>query len=743
MVVAAAVFALVAEAAAAVESVKSAALQLELSTNPYSYKVTEVPSGRLILAHSGLAFTGRRLRVVSASAVTKTATSMRAKLQLAGSNDGAEISFTFTRPEVIQVVVNYGGGDAGQVFQEFLDHGEHYYGIWEYPFGGNIDNRGADRDFLGFEGLATVINANARVPFYITSNGYGVYVETVTKGHYTIAQDGKTSFWFEDSPLKYDLIYGRTYADIFQRYNAIAGGSVMPPTWAFDSIWWRDDHHEDLRGVNNAQEKVNEDADQLIRRRIPASAIWVDRPYGTGAMGWGNMDFDSSFPDPAKMIQDLKQRGYGLLLWIADRAFNKTAEEGMEKGYLFPPSSDPHAKGPAADIRKKEVYDWWKAKLGEYVKLGVKGWKLDRGEEGEMPESFMNEHAILFAKLAAESLQAVNKNDFFILSRNANDTSRKYTGIWNGDSLSSFEALAMSVKNAQRCGAINFPMWGSDTGGYVGSPNKELFARWLQFSAYSTVMEVLQGPKRTIWMDYDAELINIAREQVTAHHDLIPYTRSYLYRATQTGLPVMRSLIFAYPDDASLYDTWDEYLFGGELLVAPVLEAGATSREVYLPAGQWLDYNGKTTVYQGGTKITAQAPLARIPLFVREGAIIPRGDMWKGNNWWQPNWSPRLRIEVFPSSKAASRFDYYNGTVVQTITASANQAGIRVAFPNLGVAGTLEIYCQNVKGVTRNGVQLAAGPDGYTYDAATKRLTVRFTGVVSLVVQGATGIFGS
>jgi alpha-D-xyloside xylohydrolase len=739
----AAAFSLTPKVSAEVESLRSAALQLEVNTSPYSYRVLEAATGKVILAHSALAFGQKRLAAVSASAVTKTANTMRARLQLAGSSDGAEISFTFTRPEVVQVVVSSGGGEGREVLQEFLDQGEHYYGIWEYPFGGSIDNRGADRDFLGFEGLATVVNANARAPFYIASAGYGVYVETDKKGHYTIARDGKTSFWFEDSSLKYDIIYGRSYADIFQRYNSIAGGSVMPPTWAFDSIWWRDDHHADLRGVKSAQEKVIDDADQLIRRRIPASTIWIDRPYGTGTMGWGNMDFDSSFPDPAKMVQDLKQRGYGLMLWIADRAFNRLAAEGAERGYLFPPSPDPHANGPAADIRNKEACDWWKQKLGEYVKLGVKGWKLDRGEEGEMPESFMNEHAILFARLAAESLQAANKNDFFILSRNADDTSRKYTAIWNGDSHSSFEALAMSVKNAQRCGAINFPMWGSDTGGYIGAPNKELLARWLQFSAYSTVMEVLVGPKRTIWMDYDAELIDIAREQASAHHDLIPYTRSYVYRATQTGMPVMRSLIFAYPDDDGLYDAWDEYLFGGELLVAPVLEAGVTSRDVYLPAGQWLDYNDKTTLYQGGTKVTAQAPLAKIPLFVREGAIIPRGDIWKGNNWWQPNWTERLRIEVFPSSKVAGRFDYYTGTVVQPITVSAGRDGIRVAFPNLGVPGTLEVYCQNVKGVTRNGVQLTEGASGYSYDAATKKLTVRFTGVVNLTIQGATGIFGS
>jgi alpha-D-xyloside xylohydrolase len=518
---------------------------------------------------------------------------------------------------------------------------------------------------------------------------------------------------------------------------------VMPPDWALDSIWWRDDQHSDLRGAANAQEKVIDDAEQLIRRRIPASAIWIDRPYGTGTMGFGNTDFDDSFPDPAKMVKDLQSRGYNLLLWIANRNFNRMAEEGAARGFLFPPGAGRLANGPAADIRQPAAYEWWKQKLGEFVKLGVKGWKLDRGEEGEMPESFVNEHAVLFAKLASESLQAANKKDFLILSRNANDASRKYSGIWNGDTTSSFEGLSMSVKNALRCAAINFPLWGSDTGGYIGSPNKELFARWLQFSAYSPVMEVLLGPKRTLWMDYDDELVTIARQQAAAHHDLMPYTRSYLYRATQTGMPVMRPLIFAFPDDNTLYDAWDEYMFGGEILVAPVLAAGAASRQVYLPAGRWLDYNDKTTVHQGGASITAQTPLAAIPLYVREGAIVPRGDISRGNNWWRANWGPQLRIEVFPSSRVPSRFDYYNGAVLLPVTASTAAGGINVSFPDLGASGTLEVYCQGPKAVILNGVARTEGANGYAYDAKARKLTIRFMGQVRLTIQGATAVFGS
>jgi alpha-glucosidase (family GH31 glycosyl hydrolase) len=123
-------------------------------------------------------------------------------------------------------------------------------------------------------------------------------------------------------------------------------------------------------------------------------------------------------------------------------------------------------------------------------------------------------------------------------------------------------------------------MRGSDTGGYIRVPEKELFARWLEFSAYSSLMEALIGPKRTIWDDYDEELVEIARNQATAHHDLIPYTRSFLYHATQTGMPVMRALVFAYPTEEGLNELWDEYLLGSELLVAPATTAGSGRRNL-------------------------------------------------------------------------------------------------------------------------------------------------------------------
>jgi len=342
----------------------------------------------------------------------------------------------------------------------------------------------------------------------------------------------------------------------------------------------------------------------------------------------------------------------------------------------------------------------------------------------------------------AEGLSKVNGTDYFTFSRNANDTARKYTSIWNGDTHASFAGLEVSVKNALRCGVINFPMWGSDTGGYLGNPDKQLFARWLEFSAFSPMMEVLIGPKRTIWYDYDDELIDIARTYSALHHELIPYTRSYMYQATQTGMPIMRPLIFAYASDSNLSDRWDEYLYGNEILVAPVTRPEATTRSVYLPAGRWMNYNDKATLYEGPATVSAMAPLGTIPLFVREGAIIPRGDILKANNDWDRHWVPKLRIEVFPSNTFSTHFDYFTGGIVRKIILAPRSDGIEIKLDDLGMTGTFEVYCRNIQGVTRNRVTLREGVD-FSYDAQKHKLTVPFTGSATLTIRGASGLFGS
>ncbi len=744
--------------AAAATVLESSALRVEVTTSPYSFAVIEKATGQPLLRQSQTTFTVGSPRSAKTAVIgRKTSKTLDATLTFDGTADTARVRWSFVNPEIVRVELAGNQASPTNIKEEFLDQGEHNYGLWEYSYygtGGALDNRGADNQpLLGLSGPPVGSgDPSGRAPFYVTSGKYGVYADTVALGSATIAVKGRTSLAFDTPALTYNIIYGPSYAQVLARYNELAGGSLMPPLWAFDPIWWRDDHHADLaaNGVTNAQALVKKDADELQRLHLPASAIWLDRPYGSGGGGlggWGNFDFDpgpTGFPNPDAMIADLASRNMYLLGWIVNRTNNSMFTDPVFAPAIFSAANGTPGNfttNPALDLRKPNVFAHFRDQLRDrFVKRGMRGYKIDRGEQGEMPPALQNELAVLTAKAAYESTSEVFGADGFTFARNAYDRSRKYVAVWNGDSDGSLDGMSDSLKQLLRLGGIMYAMVGSDTGGYNSAPNAETFARWLAFSAHSPMMEILLGPNRTIWNNYTTGpngspvLVPIARIFAQEHHDLIPYTRSTVYAATQTGMPAMRMMPFAFPNDPAVADMFDEYMFGDALLVAPVLRANATSRSVYLPVGTWIDYNDKKTTYVGPTTITANAPIDVIPRYVKSGAIVPRGDILQSNNNWTPNWTPSLRIEFYPLAGVTSRFDYYTGKDLNTMTGSLTNNTINWKAGDVGMRGVLEVHnIDRYTSVRRNNQVLGTGD--FQYDPTTQVMTIPLSGATSVQIR--------
>jgi alpha-glucosidase (family GH31 glycosyl hydrolase) len=743
-------------AAQAATVLESAAVRIEVTAAPYSFAVFEKSTGQVLLRHAQTTFDDGTAHAATTAVIKKAAASLEATLTLAGSSETARVQWTFVNPAVVQVQLSH--AKAKSVTEAFVDQGERNYGLWEYSYygtGGALDNRGANNQpLLGLSGPPVGSgDPSGRAPFYLTSRKYGVYADTLAHGRATVAVEKRTSLTFDTGQLTYYVIYGPAPADVLAHYNRLAGGSLMPPLWAFDPIWWRDDHHADFaaNGVTNAQALVKKDADNLQRLQLPGSAIWLDRPFGSGGGGlggWGNFDFDpgpTGFPNPDEMAADLAKRNMYLIGWIANRANNT-----MLTDPVFAPGIFNAANGyegnftttPALDLRKPEVFAHFKNRLRDgYVKRGMRGFKIDRGEQGEMPASLQNEMSILTAKAAYDATSEVFGPEGFTFVRNAYDRARKYVGVWNGDSNANFAGMSDSLKQLLRLGPIMFSMVGSDTGGYGRNPSAEVFARWLALSAYSPMMEILLGPNRTLWYSYDTgpnanpQIVPIARKFTQEHHDLVPYIRSLVYNSTQTGMPAMRMMPLVFPDDPAVSDMFDEYMFGDALLIAPVLTAGATSRSVYLPRGMWIDYNDKKTRHSGPATITASAPLDVVPRFVKAGAIVPRGDLLQSNNNWTPGWAPALRIEFYPAEGVASRFEYFNGTAVVPMTGSRSAAGV-VSWQagDLGIKGVLEVHGIDRYTSVRRNTQTLASAD-FQYDAGTQVMTIPLSGATSVQIR--------
>jgi alpha-glucosidase (family GH31 glycosyl hydrolase) len=663
-------------------------------------------------------------------------------------------------PDVLEIQLTAIDPRAKSISVQFLHDAlakQRYYGVWETIHGmsDSLDNRGSRDEFAGTLIGVNVNFSSVRAPFYMTSLShgkegtihYGIYVKSTSPGRFYFAQKGFTGFSFDQAVLTYDIIYGPSYAEVLSRYNQLAGPSVMPPLWAFDSGWWRDDAHTGFHNspfgkVTNAQENVLDDADQLERLQIPAAWLWVDRPYGTGANGWGNFDFDSSFPNPLAMIYTLAEKGYNLLVWAANKTWNPSElwSEGVQHGYLYADTS-----GSAADLKKTGAYPWLRNKLDQFAQMGIKGFKLDRGEEEEdaIPNSDKNSEVIEFSRLASEVMVDRYGSDHYNFARNLNDTARRYSAAWGGDPQCSFGGLQQSITQGLRSAMINFPMWGSDTGGILCSHSpKEVFSRWFEFSALSPMMEVAIGSQRTPWYDYDDQMIEIARHYAELHHQLMPYTRSEMHYATQTGMPVMRPLVLAYPDDPAVADLSDEYLYGSELLVAPVITKGTSFRYVYFPEGRWLSFPDGQRVQIGGQIAKISAPIDSLPLFVREGAIVPMGDLFRGNNHWTASWSSRLRLELYPSVHVTNHFDYFDGSAVKTIqmkSAGRLAHDVEVDFNDLGTPGEVRLHCHQFSSIEKNGEKLAPG-SGYHWDAAAGVASISFSGRTQLLIHDVSGL---
>ena len=238
-------------------------------------------------------------------------------------------------------------------------------------------------------------------------------------------------------------------------------------------------------------------------------------------------------------------------------------------------------------------------------------------------------------------------------------------------------------------------------------------------------------------------------EHGETHHQLIPYVRSYLYQATTKGLGVSRPMVFEYPNDPNVKDMWDQYMYGDALLVAPVVASGS-SRTVYLPSGdEWLDYNDKTTVYSGGQTIAlSNVPLGEVPVFVRRGSIMVRGDVLKANNTWTASWQPSLEVDFFLANSDGSKsFDYYTGSGVAQIEFTKTAAAVAASLEDLGTDGVVQFYLDDLShslakagllGVTRNGVPLSE--NDYQFDDATHRLQIGYAGASEFTLAPSGGV---
>ncbi len=527
--------------------------------------------------------------------------------------------------------------------------GEHFYGLGQ-----------EERDCFDLKGCAIDLvhyNRKSSVPVLYSSQGYGFLWNNPAIGRCEVANN--RTVWVADSAYQADyLIFaGEKPADVLSLYADLTGHAPKFPQWA--SGFWQ------CKLRYESQEELLEVAREYKRRGIPISAIVADYFHWTEQGEW---KFDPTYwPDPEAMCKELKEMGIRLIVSIwptinpNSENYSKMSDDNMlirtENGQygIFPFYGLQTYIDPTNPATREFV---WERVKENYYSAGIRDFWLDQAEPEIFPRHFNNlrlhvgngaQTALLYpyyySKLFYDGLKKEGEEEIIGLTRCAYPGSQKFGAlVWNGDIMSSFDALRMSVKSGLSMAMCGIPWWNSDIGGFHQGDTqseefRELLVRWFQFGVFCPVMRLhgarkrIEGePKRypniiepsggpnEIWK-FGEEHYEYLKELITLRERLRPYIMKYMEIASKTGSPIMRPMFYDYYEDEICYTLEDQYMFGEDILFAPIVEQGQTERSVYLPEGNWI-YVGDKKTYSGKQTIQVGAQLHEFIAFVKEGSSV-------------------------------------------------------------------------------------------------------------------------
>lgn len=540
------------------------------------------------------------------------------------------------------------GGDNYQVKVRFeADDEERIYGMGQYQ-----------HSCLNLKGCKLEMaprNTQISVPFAVSSKGYGLLWNNPAVGS---ADFGKnmTEYTAESTKqIDYWITAADTPSEIVEMYADVTGKAPMMPEFAM-GFWQCKLRYAD-------QEEVLRIAREYYRRNLPLKVIVIDFFHWPHQGDW---KFDPDYwPDPKAMADELHQMGIKLMVsvWPTVEDGSENSQEMIEKGLLIRSNSGINyvmGNTRVFDATNPEArqYVWEKCKRN-YFNYGVDLFWLDEAEpeytapdfgvyrmyDGSVEECG-NEFARCYAKAFYDGMKAEGVENPLNLIRCAWAGSQKYGAlVWSGDVPSTFTYLKCQVKAGLNMGLAGIPWWTADIGGFhggnVNDPKfRELLLRWFQYGTFCPVMRLHgdrdphkkpigttgggicpSGADNEIW-SYGPEAEEMMIRYINIRERMKPYIEEMMKEAHEKGTPAIKPLFYDFPEDKRAWEEEEAYLFGHDLLVSPVMEAGATSKSVYLPAGaKWTEvYTGK--VYDGGQQVTAEAPIQEIPLFVKNGAGI-------------------------------------------------------------------------------------------------------------------------
>lgn len=630
---------------------------------------------------------------------------------------------------------------------------EGFYGLGEWFDGPN--HRGKIRPMqiepdLSVESATT--ENHVVTPLLLGTNGWGLFVETKRFGVFTIAKDEADlidSMWgtaeASADGLTAHLFTADAPLDLLAPYQQLTGAPRLPAPWGYGPLIWRNESRD--------QAEVLDDVATLRRLDLATSGVWIDRPYATAV---NTFDFDQRlFPDAGEMISTAQAAGLRVAVWhtpYLETSASPYRAEAEREGY-FPPMQGLLINRWSAplDFTNARADAFWRARLAAYRSLGIEGYKLDFAEDiaagiagnrsgwqfsdGSTEKTMHVDYTRLYHRAYRASLGPL---DGFLLAR-AGRWGSQTDGlvIWPGDidaTLTRFQepftdrggkrvvgigGLPSAVRAGQSLSMSGFPFFGADTGGYRHSPpNKETFMRWVSQSALSTCMQTGDSSSQPPWVftaenGRDDEAVAHYRTFARLHLRLFPYVWTFAAQLATTGRPIQRPFGVQFPE-LGVHPA-DQYLLGDALLVAPIETAGVTSRTVIHPPGGWSSwFDGTVLAGEPGEAVSVSASLGQLPLFVRDGALVPMlrptidtlSPASDGSTDSFANSPGDLWVHVVPSNTKTS-FTVFDGTVVTQERTAEAVVFTSTKGTTFTSAAVFEFFAPRPSSVTVDGISVS------------------------------------
>lgn len=487
------------------------------------------------------------------------------------------------------------------------------------------------------------------IPFYLGVTGgdaYGIFFDNTFKTYFDFAAEhnDQTSFWSEGGELQYYYIHGPQLMDVVKRYHQITGTHDLPPLWAIG-------YHQ-CRWSYFPEANVRYIADQFRKREIPCDAIYLDIDYMDGyrCFTWNK----KYFPDPKKMISDLAAHGFKTVVMIdpgikVDENY-WVFKEGQDNKYFCRRGDDYFMEGfvwpgrcQFPDYTNPKVRDWWGGLYKGLVEDGVAGFWNDMNEpaifgKGTFPndvrhyyEGYRGSHrkahniyGMQMVRATYEGLKKLYKNKRpFTLTRAAYAGTQRYSSVWTGDNIATWEHLRIGTLQLQRLAVSGLSFCGTDIGGFTGNPDGELYTRWMQFGVFSPFMRVHSAGDtvdREPW-SFGPEWEAICKKFIELRYKLLPYIYTTFWQQHKYGLPILRPIALIEQHVYKNLLREEEFGFGDKIIVSPVLNPGQSSKRVYLPEGNWY-YYFNNALYNGSQEVEIATPQDEMPIFVKAGTVM-------------------------------------------------------------------------------------------------------------------------